>query len=284
MATLQVKGIDEDLYRALGTRAKLDNRSISQQVVKLIRDSLARSSGSAEDATRAFLALCGSWKDDRSAREIAASIRKSRRSGRRFKGGGDVSADTDTIIYAIKGEPQVTRRLEETAGQPKAVSVITYGELFFGAMKSVAPQANLAKVRRVGELFPVIESVASGHETFGSLKARATEASGEAVDDFDLVITSTASSPVIHLSPTTRGIWNIPGLRLENWIVQHDEADTGAGFREAARHFVSRLFDIMRRTGRPSARERAARFAGPSWALAASVPSVGAYELLDEAG
>jgi plasmid stability protein len=92
VATLQVKGIDEDLYRALGARAKRDNRSISQQVVKLIQDSLARSSGSAEDATRAFLALCGSWKDDRSAREIAASIRKSRRSGRRFKGGGDVFA------------------------------------------------------------------------------------------------------------------------------------------------------------------------------------------------
>jgi len=92
MATLQVKGIDENLYRALGVRAKQDNRSISQQVVKLIQDSLAGSSGSAEDATRAFLALCGSWKDDRSAREIAASIRKSRRSRRWLKEGGDVFA------------------------------------------------------------------------------------------------------------------------------------------------------------------------------------------------
>jgi hypothetical protein len=92
VATLQVKGIDEDLYRALGARAKRANRSISQQVVKLIQDSLVRSSGSAEEATRAFLSLCGSWKDDRSAREIAVSIRKSRRSGRRFKGVDDVLA------------------------------------------------------------------------------------------------------------------------------------------------------------------------------------------------
>jgi hypothetical protein len=92
VATLQVKGIDDALYRALGARAKQDNRSISQQVVKLIQDSLARSSGSAEEATGAFLALCGSWKDDRSARQIAAGIRKSRRSGRRFREGGDVLA------------------------------------------------------------------------------------------------------------------------------------------------------------------------------------------------
>jgi plasmid stability protein len=92
MATLQVKGIDEELYRALGTRAKRDNRSISQQVVKLIQDSLARSGGSAEEATRAFLALCGSWEDPRTARAIATGIRKGRRSGRRFQGAGDVFA------------------------------------------------------------------------------------------------------------------------------------------------------------------------------------------------
>jgi len=92
MATLQVKGIDDGLYRALGARAKQDHRSISQQVVKLIQDSLGRPGSSAEEATRGFLALCGSWEDSRSARKIAATIRKSRRSDRRFKGGRDVFA------------------------------------------------------------------------------------------------------------------------------------------------------------------------------------------------
>jgi len=126
--------------------------------------------------------------------------------------------DTDTIIYAIKGEPQVTRRLEETAGQPKAVSVITYGELFFGAMKSAAPQANLAKVRRVGELFPVIEVSRAVMETFGSLKAE-LQKRGEVVDDFDLVIAATA---LVHsyslVTNNQRHFRNIPGLRLENWV------------------------------------------------------------------
>ncbi len=92
MATLQVKGFDEALYQALGARAKREKRSISQEVVKLIQDSLARSSGSSQEATRAFLALCGSWKDRRSARQIANDLRKSRRRGPRFGGGGDVFA------------------------------------------------------------------------------------------------------------------------------------------------------------------------------------------------
>jgi tRNA(fMet)-specific endonuclease VapC len=126
--------------------------------------------------------------------------------------------DTDTIIYAIKGEPQVMRRLEDKAGHPKAVSVVTYGELFFGAMKSVAPQANLAKVRRVGELFPVIEVSRAVMETFGSLKAE-LQKGGKSVDDFDLVIASTALVYSYSLvTNNERHFRNIPGLRLENWV------------------------------------------------------------------
>jgi tRNA(fMet)-specific endonuclease VapC len=65
--------------------------------------------------------------------------------------------DTDTIIYALKGHPRAAERFASEAHRPKALSVVTYGELFYGAMKSAAPQANLAKVRRVAELFPVVE-------------------------------------------------------------------------------------------------------------------------------
>ena len=92
MATLQVKGFDEALYRALGARAKQENRSISQEVVKLVQDFLARPSGSAEEASRTFLTLCGSWKDKRSPRQIAQDVRKSRRTARRFRGSGNVFA------------------------------------------------------------------------------------------------------------------------------------------------------------------------------------------------
>jgi len=125
--------------------------------------------------------------------------------------------DTDTIICAIKGEPQVTRHLEEKASQPKALSVITYGELFYGAMKSSAPQANLAKVRRVGELFPVVDVSRAVMETFGSLKAD-TRRHGKSIDDFDLIIASTAL--VLNYAVVTnneRHFRNIPGLRIENW-------------------------------------------------------------------
>jgi len=90
MATLQVKGIDDGLYKALSARAARDNRSISQEVVMMIREFLARPGRSAGDATEEFLALCGEWDDRRSSKEIAADIRKQRKPGRRFGGTGSV--------------------------------------------------------------------------------------------------------------------------------------------------------------------------------------------------
>jgi tRNA(fMet)-specific endonuclease VapC len=125
--------------------------------------------------------------------------------------------DTDTIIYALKGDRHVLRRFEEKVAQPKAVSVITYGELFFGAMKSSSQHANLAKVRRVAELFPVIEVSRATMETFGSVKAE-LERQGKVVDDFDLVIASTALMLNYALvTNNERHYRHISGLRLENW-------------------------------------------------------------------
>ena len=83
MATLQVKGMDDDLYRALAARAVQERRSISQQVTRIIQDFLSKRRGSAEETTTALLELCGSWVDDRPAEEIAEDIRRARKSGGR---------------------------------------------------------------------------------------------------------------------------------------------------------------------------------------------------------
>jgi plasmid stability protein len=92
MATLQVKGIDDALYKALGARAAMENRSLSQEVVTMIQEFLARPRRDPGAATRAFLALAGSWSDPRAAKRIAEELRRSRRSKRRPPGRADVFA------------------------------------------------------------------------------------------------------------------------------------------------------------------------------------------------
>jgi tRNA(fMet)-specific endonuclease VapC len=67
------------------------------------------------------------------------------------------------------------------------------------------------------ELFPVIDVSRAVVETFGSLKAD-LQRRGKGVDDFDLVIASTAL--VLNYTIVTNNeqhFRNIPGLRVENW-------------------------------------------------------------------
>ena len=83
MATMQIKSMDDQLYDALKIKARADNRSLSQQVVMILKDYLSKPDKRAQHQTDEFLDLAGSWKDDRSAEKIIQDIAK-RRSSRRF--------------------------------------------------------------------------------------------------------------------------------------------------------------------------------------------------------
>jgi hypothetical protein len=78
MATLQVRDIDDRLYKYLKTSAKLKNRSISQEVITIIQDHLNNSQNPASNATKEFLSLSGAWKDDKSAEDIMKDIQNHR--------------------------------------------------------------------------------------------------------------------------------------------------------------------------------------------------------------
>jgi len=90
MATLQVRGIDDQLYKALGAKAAMDNRSVSQEVVAMVREFLGRPHRNPQEVTASLLELAGTWKDRRTAKQIASDLRKARRSRRRFVKGRDV--------------------------------------------------------------------------------------------------------------------------------------------------------------------------------------------------
>lgn len=87
MATLQVRSIDDQLYEALGKLAVRDLRSISQEVVAILKEHLSRPVRHtiAANTTEEFLSLCGTWQEDRSAEEIADEIRAHRQSATRFQ-------------------------------------------------------------------------------------------------------------------------------------------------------------------------------------------------------
>ena len=89
MSNLQIKGVDEGLYQDLKQLAAEENRSVSQQVLFLIRRSLARKrqARQVESGAEVLLSLAGSWEDARQADEIVGAIRDARRSSKRLSEG-----------------------------------------------------------------------------------------------------------------------------------------------------------------------------------------------------
>jgi len=84
MATVELTNLDERLYKVLLTRAAKDNCSVSQEVEAIVRECLVQPPIDARKANEAFTELVGSWQDERTAEEIIADLRASRRSEHRF--------------------------------------------------------------------------------------------------------------------------------------------------------------------------------------------------------
>jgi predicted nucleic acid-binding protein len=97
------------------------------------------------------------------------------------------------------------------------ISVISYGELLYRAQESSRPNDNLARVRRLGEILPVIDVSPAIIEAFGSLKAR-IETDGCRLDDFDLVIAATAITLGYRLvTNNEKRFARIDGFEIDNW-------------------------------------------------------------------
>ncbi len=85
MATLQVRDIDDRVYKELKLRAKSKHRSLSQEVAHIIEEYLAQPNRDYKRQSDLLLELSGSWEGPESANEILASIRKNRMNLRRFR-------------------------------------------------------------------------------------------------------------------------------------------------------------------------------------------------------
>ena len=89
MANLQIKGINPELYEELKKLAAAENRSVSQEVLFLVKNYLAGKGHIIKLKTPAqvLLELSGSWEDNRPADEIIADIKSARKNSRKLSEG-----------------------------------------------------------------------------------------------------------------------------------------------------------------------------------------------------
>ena len=125
--------------------------------------------------------------------------------------------DTDILIYSLKNNPIVNNNFIVHEKHPKAVSVISYGELLAGAKRSVHVEKNLAVVYRIRELFPIISIDQAVIETFSTVKS-ALQHQGAVLDDMDLLIASTSLTlNYVLVTNNEKHFKRVPGLLIENW-------------------------------------------------------------------
>ena len=125
--------------------------------------------------------------------------------------------DSDIIIYSLKKDKKIQANFLKNEKIPKFISIITYGELLYGAKRSESVEKNLAEVYRIKSLFPIIEIDLPVIEVFSDLKAKYGK-TGIVIADFDLLIASTALTyNQILVTNNTNHFAKIKELKLENW-------------------------------------------------------------------
>jgi plasmid stability protein len=89
MANLQIKSIDDDLYAQLKALAASENRSVSQQVLFLLKGYLAKKQQLQNTKTPAqvLLELSGSWDDAKTPEQIVRMLENARKNSQKLPEG-----------------------------------------------------------------------------------------------------------------------------------------------------------------------------------------------------
>ena len=127
--------------------------------------------------------------------------------------------DTNICIYIAKYTPSAVReRFARHAASELAMSVVTLGELRFGAEKSQARDRALASIQQLETLIPVCPLSEPAGEHYGQIRA-ALQKSGQPIGNNDLWLAAHARAEGwILVTNNEREFTRVPGLQVENWV------------------------------------------------------------------
>lgn len=126
--------------------------------------------------------------------------------------------DTNICIYIIKKKPPaVLQRFERLKPGDVAMSLVTFGELEFGAHKSQQAERALAILQELREFIPVLAMEADVAVHYAQIR-HALGSRGTPIGNNDLWIAAHARALGATLvSNNLREFARVDGLQLENW-------------------------------------------------------------------
>lgn len=126
--------------------------------------------------------------------------------------------DTNICIYIRQKKPtELLHRFQKVGAGEAAISIVTYGELLYGAEKSVHRTAALERLRELVHFLPALPLPDLAAHAYGKIRAE-LETKGEMIGNNDLWIAAHAqASSLVLVTNNEREFRRVRGLRVENW-------------------------------------------------------------------
>lgn len=126
--------------------------------------------------------------------------------------------DTNICIYIHRQRPiEVLARFRKLKPGDAAISVVTWGELKYGAEKSRQREKAMQVLHEFAALVPVVPMPDTVGEVYGQIRAR-LEAKGQPIGNNDLWIAAHAKALGLALvTNNEREFKRVPGLKVLNW-------------------------------------------------------------------
>ena len=126
--------------------------------------------------------------------------------------------DTNICIYIRRRQPsQVMDRFRRMKVGKAALSVVTLGELRYGAEKSPTRARAFRELDELASLMQVLPLPAEAASTYGVIRA-ALELKGEIIGANDLWIAAHAkAADMILVTNNEREFERVAGLKIQNW-------------------------------------------------------------------
>ncbi len=127
--------------------------------------------------------------------------------------------DTDTCIYLKnRRPPAIAERFLRLQWGEVVMSVITFGELYNGALKSRETEAAVYNVCRLGERLPVQLLSIEVAKTYGNIRSM-LEKQGNIIGGNDLWIAAHALTlNLTVITNNTKEFSRVENLSIENWV------------------------------------------------------------------
>ena len=127
--------------------------------------------------------------------------------------------DTNICIYIAKyNPPSVRERFQQYPASQLAMSVITLGELRFGAEKSHAKDCALAVINDLSSVITIAELSEAVANHYGDIRA-SLQKSGQVIGNNDLWIAAHARAQGWTLvTNNEKEFVRVDGLHVENWV------------------------------------------------------------------